>query len=109
LVRRAAMRRRGDSVQAALAAAALTAVIPRVDGARTPSPVLRLLRRLPTQCRNPCIHSFYVSAKRDMEPFEYRSVGYWSKETNTTIPGGRKGNCFIRVAEDATIMGVVQS
>ena len=25
-----------------------------------------------------------------MQPFEYRSVRYWSKEINGTLPGGRK-------------------
>jgi hypothetical protein len=30
---------------------------------------------------------------------EYRSVRYWSRETNMAIPGGEKGNFFIRAAE----------
>ena len=39
-----------------------------------------------------------------MQPFEYRSVRYWSKEINGTRTGGRKTNLVIRGAraEDAT-------
>ena len=38
------------------------------------------------------ILSFAV--KRDMHPFEYRSVRYWSKETDWTLSGGLK-NSFL--------------
>ena len=30
-----------------------------------------------------------------MQPFERRSVRYWSKETNETLPGGRKKLFFL--------------
>ena len=32
--------------------------------------------------------------KRVTQPFEYRSVRYWSKEINGTLPGGRKNKFF---------------
>ena len=35
-----------------------------------------------------------LAIKRDMQPFEYRSVCYWSKEINGTRTGGRKGKFF---------------
>ena len=31
-----------------------------------------------------------MQTKRDLQPFEYRSVRYWSKEINGTRTGGRK-------------------
>ena len=36
-----------------------------------------------------------------MQPFEYRSVRYWSKEINGTRTGGPKSNILIR-GDDAT-------
>ena len=39
-----------------------------------------------------------------MQPFEYRSVRYWSKEINGTLPGGRKNfNFLIRDIDEATM------
>ena len=32
----------------------------------------------------------------DNQLFEYRSVRYWSQETNGTLPGGRKNFFLIR-------------
>ena len=44
--------------------------------------------------------------KRDMQPFEYRSVRYWSKEINGTLTGSRKKIFFlIRDIDDATRAG----
>ena len=39
-----------------------------------------------------------------MQPLEYRSVSYWSKEINGTLPGGRKNLIFlIREIDDAAM------
>ena len=32
--------------------------------------------------------------RRDMQPFEYRSVRYWFKEIDTTLTGGQKKYFF---------------
>ena len=41
-----------------------------------------------------------------LQPFEYRSVRYWSKEINGTLTGGRKKLIFlIREIDDATMAG----
>ena len=31
-----------------------------------------------------------MQTKHDLQPFEYRSVRYWSKEINGTLTGGQK-------------------
>ena len=41
----------------------------------------------------------------DNQLFEYRSVRYWSQETNGTLPGGRKFFFLIRDIDDATRAG----
>ena len=40
-----------------------------------------------------------------MQPFEYRSVRYWSKESNGTRTGGRKINFLIRGRGAAQVNG----
>ena len=40
-----------------------------------------------------------------MQPLEYRSVRYWSKEINGTLPGGQKRNFFIRGRGRPTVYG----
>ena len=41
-----------------------------------------------------CIDTSMRKTKRDLQPFEYRSVRYWSKEINGTLTGGRKRKFF---------------
>ena len=41
------------------------------------------------------VRRFTFSVRRDIQPSEYRSVGYWSKEINRTLIGGEKGNIFL--------------
>ena len=40
-----------------------------------------------------------------MQPFEYRSVRYWSKEINGTLTGGRKTKFLIRGRGAAMLHG----
>ena len=49
-----------------------------------------VLRYLP-RCRH---DTSPLLTRRNMQPFEYRSVRYWSKEINGTLTGGRKKYFF---------------